>query len=243
MITQPKCRVPRSTKPSWEDGYGMVLDAVVYTRGIVPKSTLAQRRQAAARRLNGQTPASPSYMFGTRMLVGRRPWALLTLVVPGGGYRMVAFDESSLQSRELWRAKNITLKAATSRHFDAVDQFRREWSATNLRGDLRVPQPLALLVRFDDRESTLPLDVPWRQLTVQLTEDAKCRGPIGDVARVAVDKLNHRDLVGVAFELLDASAVPFAPLAQAATKWLRLLGYDRAHALTDGGDPVMSDAA
>lgn len=77
----------------------------------------------------------------------------------------------------------------------------------------------------------------WRVLAIRLEHDAKCRGPIGEVASIALDKLAALDLVGAAFELLDASKVPFEPLADAASSWLKLLGYDRVHALTDGGDP------
>lgn len=124
-------RRPADPVPFWEQAYGMELDSVTRFRdGNGPSaSVILARRQAERERANGATPGASTRLHGTRLDVNGRALLLLTLALPGGGWRMVAVDGATGGVRELWRATSLSRMAASRRHYSAVAQVQGKHGA------------------------------------------------------------------------------------------------------------------
>ncbi len=226
-------RTPNSPhRQSWEDDYGMELTPVMrYRAGRPPAQSVADGRTRMYERVtNGSTPVVPLRLHGTRLSLGGRQVVLLTLARTVGGYRMVAVDPTERSQRELWSKAKLSRNAASKRHFSAVEALCADGGIV-LGGDV-APSTHRRVSLFPVGDADASV---WGALAVQLEADGADQGPVGDVARVVVERLRSGDLPGVVVELFDAARVPFVPLAQRAAQWLDVIGYQRAKSLLSRG--------
>lgn len=223
--------------PEWELGYGMTLDDVThYLPGAQsPADSVVVARRSTARDVaNGSTPVTSMRLHGTRLDVQGRPLGLLTLAMPTGGYRMVAVDGLTGGVRELWRASGITRAKASRRHYGAVRAVCAQHGASVVQvvGGTATPRQSP---KFGDEEAFA--SAAWASLRMRLEYDGRDGDVLGLVARYALERLDSGDFGGAITELLDAARTDYAPLADAAGAWLRVLGYDQVHAhVPDGPD-------